>query len=178
MKILRTLLLFFLCISINSAFAQTKEETEQWINGKMKLYQGTETTYKAESLDFYRSFENFKLNDGKISVEIKQRSYSKGRQKEVRNTVQKAIDMPVNMISYVSFKYDKRFNAVELTIAFVQGYYYDNHRKGFHQGDPIDEKGMDDLIFYIPNKEDNIGERLEKAFKHYATFFPKEKETF
>ena len=34
MKILRALFLFFLCVSVNSAFAQTKEETIAWLKEK------------------------------------------------------------------------------------------------------------------------------------------------
>ena len=175
MKALKTSIITFLLLQTVVSFGQTKEETEQWINEKMKSYEG-----KINSKEDTDEFYDFSLRDGKLSVTIIHTDYyRKGgvmfkKERIVNNVSINKLEIYGKDVTFpdkgkFSFVFKLRSNAS-----------YDILCKDFEdeEGTTESKQCEDKITLWLRLGEENIGERLEKAFVHYATFFPEKKETF
>lgn len=195
MKTLKTIFILLALVCANSSFAQTKEETEQWLNEKVRNYSGKwiDIYVGYEALYYHYATTDFQLKDGMLVVTTMFKytsNYSdEGLQLLQSNTTTYRI--PVNKITDIHFnEKEKRTPSnvgINLEPSKYNNYeiYRDSYDKAIGSGSDRNEKGVkveeDYLYLYILDKEEGIYERIVKALKHYQTFYPKEekkKETF
>ncbi len=151
--------LLFMAIAVsNHAQAQTKEETEQWINEKMNLH-----INKVNMQYFYGGdliLKEFSLKDGYLSAKFTIPSfYNKWNEyKNERNIIYQ--NMPIKY-----FKYAKETTLQYHGHQTILDIYFDSYIEY--------EKGADyRFVMGILDLEPNLLERTIKAFNHYKTFYP------
>ena len=190
MKFIKTLALVFILISswVNSN-AQTKEETEKWIVEKINKLKSNKYIITKERHDAilvtYRTeyspgFIEFK--DGILTIRYTQSVYTnfypeKTETKEVQGTY--TLTAPVNSVSSTALSSlpQSSGNTTRTGDTYLYLIFSSNCVT------EIENNGVTRKINFIPtfidpNAEEDIANRLLKAFNNLKTFYPKPKETF
>lgn len=173
---MKKLFLFFaLFFTINAiSFAQTKEETINWLKEKLEKclvggYAGWSRSGNEPWVP-YSKIINIKLESIDACVIVISYSYYHLDRKEI--TSNDRATLPTSNLDIKEFKpeMDSRYYSFSYSAEVIK---IDDLTKG--------ETRFDSRIFgriEIANKEEDIRSRIEKAIKHLATFCPQKKETF
>jgi hypothetical protein len=170
--------LLFLLLGSVVVQAQTKEETIAWLKQKLDnylvkgaIYYGTYSNIKVESLDecelVISYIENQVHTDDRSPFTKRDRTYHR------------RIIAPISFLTqtYPYFKYDaKVVKMTEEKHYLIQTIDYPYSKREFTYPQRSDFR--DFIALTIDNREENINERVMKAFSHLATFCPKKKEAF
>lgn len=163
MKTKTTILLTFFMLFSMVSFGQTKEETIAWIKQKFELYYLNSNNGIIVTVTPCTFTMKYKVDFG----------HSYGT---------RTITFPVTNITFetsdngISIKFIP--NTVQQIDELTQKINSEWSRsKNLKIGDKFVDKLYVDSIF-LRNKENDLGNRMEKALKHLATFCNKPKETF
>lgn len=170
-----TLILIVAISVVRIALGQTKAETEQWINSKMQKTANRtvsdDNSLGPSSGDFQTTLKTFYLKDGMLSYSYLLYNTAIGHL--TGSSVVRGENIPIKYLKNVSTasSHSQKYYSLDLE--------FDN----YFDVDVISntDSKEDTIRFRIPNIEENLGERLVKAFKHYKSFYPtskKSKETF
>jgi hypothetical protein len=177
-KFILALFLLFLFTGIK---AQSLEETKAWILSKLNKYQRENFGVKLKGdcdsyLQSYNYFSKFQKDTLIVTYDVKliyPECFKGDKAKAVKETARKAVvKIPVSDITKVSASDEKRFSihtglqTIKLSATFKNG----------------NTDSFTDVCSIGLNlkTEESLLERLQTAFNHLATFYPKKnrKETF
>ena len=158
--------IFFL--HIKNTIAQSKTDTEEWINSKMQLIKDRSVSDLGTIASFTTTLKTFMLKDGMLSYSYLQYNNQTGH--ITGADLIRGSNIPIKYLKTVSTgNSNKEYYSIYLE--------FENHVNVFSN---INYK-RSEIHFKIPKIEDNLGERFVKAFKHYKSLYPtpsKPKETF
>ena len=162
-----TLLLCMFAATI--AKAQTKEETISWLSEK--LSKCIVSIYaSASEKEFY--YYNIQVNECEITIEVKMDKPNETRPGYWKKYYDK-ITLPLNARLEVIQTGRQAIFRVKAKVIKSVGYYVNTNdeRKDWNEFDEY-------CRIRVNNMEENIFERINKAFNHLATFCPQKKEAF
>lgn len=161
-------LLVIVCLFTSlTSFGQTKEETISWLKEKMTKYMPCVCAFGGECI-----IENIELTECYLIIETSNECYApSGR----LNTYKQRIFAPVIATMVVDPDYGSGKGRIAYKSECVEVKLTTSDNPYMKINEPSYSSVIDIVIL---KGEDNICERMTKAFHHLASFCVKEKETF
>ncbi len=168
-------LLFILGLFISTvSFGQTKEETESWIKEKIQKHFAKEIRTDG-GLILYHQLEKISIENGIFQLRYRQTwpAWKDGKYSMPERTYNYFISFPI--YAFKNINVDSRIPQM-----FLNTVDYCEPCKSYRELNGKTESNAGTLRV-SPRAEENLKERLEKAFNHLKTFYPaqqKPKEAF
>lgn len=150
-------------VNVQTAQAQTKEETIAWIKEKIEKYGGSSVDYKGAN--------NIAVEHCNISYAFSQKDFCSNK----RNAFDSIkVFFPITSIKAIKEKNNVIILEFDANVVQEMLLKKTCKRRKYKYSKTIRKN----IVLFMNNAESNLVERMEKALKHLATFCEQKEETF